>query len=375
MKLSSSIAVAVGLGLGFALSFAAPALATRNSSGTYTLPAGNPVVTGTTISSTTHNTTMSDVATEITDSLSRSGKGGMTAPLELADGTVSLPAVTFDSDPDNGLYRVSANTPGMTAGGTKIQEWTSTGGPSTTVSQAFIATDGGVVTVHGATNQTAWTVTGAGSGNGLTATGGATGSGCGCTAGGGNLHGLGAVGAGSGSGAIVVGGASAGAGITATGGATGGVGGVFANQTAASGGTRRDAVTLSNGDIDLSGVTDATSTTSISDRVTPSNVVKAWGKIATGTPHTVLDGFNLASVANDASNNGITVTIAADLANNDYAVVVGARDIFIPCYTASHAVGAFDILCAYQTAFTPTFADVDLNTVSAEISFIVVGKQ
>lgn len=45
----------------------------RNGSGTYSLPAGNPVVTGTTISSTVQNNTMSDVATALTQSISSTG--------------------------------------------------------------------------------------------------------------------------------------------------------------------------------------------------------------------------------------------------------------------------------------------------------------
>jgi hypothetical protein len=46
----------------------------RNGAGTYSLPAGNPVVTGTVISSTTQNTTMSDVATALTQSLAYDGQ-------------------------------------------------------------------------------------------------------------------------------------------------------------------------------------------------------------------------------------------------------------------------------------------------------------
>jgi len=42
----------------------------RNGSGTYTLPAGNPVVTGTTISSTWANNTLSDMAAAISVSIS-----------------------------------------------------------------------------------------------------------------------------------------------------------------------------------------------------------------------------------------------------------------------------------------------------------------
>jgi len=55
----------------------------RNGSGTYTLPAGNPVVTGTTISSTVQNNTMSDVATAITNSLAKDGQTTPTANLPM----------------------------------------------------------------------------------------------------------------------------------------------------------------------------------------------------------------------------------------------------------------------------------------------------
>lgn len=80
----------------------------RNASGTHSLPTGNPVVTGTAISSTVHNATLSDLSTEITDSLSRSGKGGMTAPLRCADGAVSAPAHSFTSETGTGLYRAGS---------------------------------------------------------------------------------------------------------------------------------------------------------------------------------------------------------------------------------------------------------------------------
>ena len=54
----------------------------RNGSGTYSLPAGNPVVTGTTISSTTHNNTMNDVASALTQSVSKDGQTVMTGSLD-----------------------------------------------------------------------------------------------------------------------------------------------------------------------------------------------------------------------------------------------------------------------------------------------------
>lgn len=80
----------------------------RNSSGTYTLPGGNPVVTGTVISSSWANTTLSDIANALTDSLSRSGQGGMTAPLALDDGTLALPGLTWGTEQNSGLYRAGA---------------------------------------------------------------------------------------------------------------------------------------------------------------------------------------------------------------------------------------------------------------------------
>ena len=55
----------------------------RNGSGTYSLVSGNPVVTGTTISSATHNTTMSDIATALTASLARDGQTTPSANLPM----------------------------------------------------------------------------------------------------------------------------------------------------------------------------------------------------------------------------------------------------------------------------------------------------
>ena len=55
----------------------------RNGSGTYTLPAGNPVVTGTTISSSWANTTLNDIAATLTDSVAADGQTPMTGNLDL----------------------------------------------------------------------------------------------------------------------------------------------------------------------------------------------------------------------------------------------------------------------------------------------------
>jgi len=55
----------------------------RNGSGVYSLPAGNPVVTQTTISSSWANNTMNDLAAALTDSVAADGQTPMTGNLDL----------------------------------------------------------------------------------------------------------------------------------------------------------------------------------------------------------------------------------------------------------------------------------------------------
>lgn len=99
----------------------------RNSSGTYALPAGNPVVTNTLIQSTWANTTLSDVSTAMTDSLDRNGRGAMLAPLKNVDGTAVAPALSFSSEGTLGIYRVSAGVLGFAAGGALVLSLSATG--------------------------------------------------------------------------------------------------------------------------------------------------------------------------------------------------------------------------------------------------------
>ena len=54
-----------------------------NGSGTYSLPAGNPVTTGTTISSTWANTTLSDLATALTNTICKDGQSTPTANIKM----------------------------------------------------------------------------------------------------------------------------------------------------------------------------------------------------------------------------------------------------------------------------------------------------
>jgi hypothetical protein len=68
----------------------------RNGSGTYNLPAGNPVVTGTTISSTWANTTLTDIANALTGSLAADGQTTATGNLNMGTNKI-----TNAGDPTN----------------------------------------------------------------------------------------------------------------------------------------------------------------------------------------------------------------------------------------------------------------------------------
>lgn len=98
----------------------------RNGSGVYTLPAGNPVTSGTLITVTWGNGTMSDLAAEMTNSLDRSGRGPMLAAFKSTDGTVAAPGISFNSEAGSGLYRVSGGVLGFSVGGVEVSRWNGT---------------------------------------------------------------------------------------------------------------------------------------------------------------------------------------------------------------------------------------------------------
>jgi hypothetical protein len=99
----------------------------RNSSGNYTLPAGNPVVPNTLIETTWANPTMSDLGSALTDSLDRFGRGGMLAVLKLVDGTGVQPALSFNSESTMGLYRTGAASLGVSVSGALVAAFTAAG--------------------------------------------------------------------------------------------------------------------------------------------------------------------------------------------------------------------------------------------------------
>jgi hypothetical protein len=299
--------------------------ASRNPSGTYSLPAGNPVVTGTTITSSWANTTLSDLGSEVTNSLDRNGKGGMLAALRGVDGSSSAPAFSWTSETGSGLYRAGSGDIRMQVSSTNVQKWSATTAtfPLAVAITGNATTAAGITATQSTSNGSAVTATGNGTGPGVTATGGTTGA-----------------------------------------------GGSFANGTAATGGTRRNAVALTNGDLSLDGVADATHTTSVKNALTPSNIIKAWGKLTTNGATPVFDAaFNVTSTS--CATNNVTVNVAQDFATANYVVMAGSGDFGNAwCNAAIVNAGSFQIECRYHDG-----TQINLCGVTASLNFIAIGVQ
>jgi len=88
----------------------------RNGSGVYSLPAGNPVVTGTTISSSWANTTLSDIATALTGSVAADGQTAMTGNLQMGNNKITGLAVATSSG-DALSYGQAATISALTVSG------------------------------------------------------------------------------------------------------------------------------------------------------------------------------------------------------------------------------------------------------------------
>jgi hypothetical protein len=99
-----------------------------NGSGTYSLPAGNPVVTGTAISSTTTNNTNSDIATALTNCMTRDGQSPPTANIPmggnkltgLASGTASGDALQYGQISELTNFVIAAATGDETGTGALV---------------------------------------------------------------------------------------------------------------------------------------------------------------------------------------------------------------------------------------------------------------
>jgi microcystin-dependent protein len=99
------------------------------------------------------NSDFSDIASAITDSLSRTGQGGMTAQLGLA-----LSGFNYTSDPDTGMSRTGANQQAVTVGGSNWTFTTTdlTAPDGTSLLTAFAPIPGEVRAFMGATAPAGW---------------------------------------------------------------------------------------------------------------------------------------------------------------------------------------------------------------------------
>jgi hypothetical protein len=87
----------------------------RNGSGTYSLPSGNPVVSGTTITSTWANTTLNDMANALTGSLASDGQTPLTGSLNAGGNQI-----TNAGDPTSAQAVATKNYVDVTIGATYL---------------------------------------------------------------------------------------------------------------------------------------------------------------------------------------------------------------------------------------------------------------
>jgi hypothetical protein len=117
----------------------------RNGSGVYTLPAGNPVVSGTVIATSWANNTMNDLAAAITDSVAADGQTPMTGSLNLnSNKIVNLATGTVATD---GINYAQFNTP--TFGGAVVCSSTLTVTGATALNGGLAVTGNTTVTGNG----------------------------------------------------------------------------------------------------------------------------------------------------------------------------------------------------------------------------------
>lgn len=84
-----------------------------NGSGSFTIL--NLFVPNTTILSASVNQNFTDIATGLSDCLTRDGQAGMTAIFKAVSGSVSAPGISFNNDATSGLYLSASGIPGFVA--------------------------------------------------------------------------------------------------------------------------------------------------------------------------------------------------------------------------------------------------------------------
>lgn len=365
----------------------------RNSSGTHSLP-NAPVVPDTAIEADWANTTMDDLSAEITDSLSRSGKGGMTAHMRGVDGSSAIPAYSFTNQTTLGPYRAGSGDYRIAFNGTDIAKFTTSEVRfynATKISSGGLTVDAGGVTVTagGATITAGGLSVVAG---GLTAAGSTPSNGT--VAGANTLSVADALSTTSGHSqpltttakALAVGntvrlnvrtnntGAVSGwdqvdLGLSydvdtsvAAGGSLylGKNGATLTSGTAASGGTPANALTLANGNLKLSG-TAPNKDVALSNTLTPANICKAWayftitGGNGLGNFTTTFgDGLGITSISRQ-NNTTIRVTFATAFAAATYSPVLDTQLV-----TTTKAV--------VKAGRTTTIMDIEIQTVSTGVA-------
>lgn len=119
----------------------------RNGSGTYSLPAGNPVITGTNITSNWANTTMSDIATALTGSVAADGQTPMTGALQMGNNKITGVANGTASTDVATVGQISnPNITGGSIDGTPIGNISPSTGKFTTLNASSGATLSGTCT-------------------------------------------------------------------------------------------------------------------------------------------------------------------------------------------------------------------------------------
>lgn len=111
-----------------------------NGSGTFVInSSGQPVVTGTVISSTAFNSLTADLGTGLSTTITKDGQTTTTAKIpfafglsaaaasNFAAGTVAAPGLYLSTDTGTGLYRIGANNDGFAVSGAKVLDIASTG--------------------------------------------------------------------------------------------------------------------------------------------------------------------------------------------------------------------------------------------------------
>lgn len=266
--------------------------------------------------------------------------GGATGNGITAQGGVTSGAGVVGTGTASGSVGVSGTGVGAGSGVTGQGGAT---GPGLTATGGASGAAGVVAT--GTVAQPGVSAQGGASGNGVTAAGGASGGtgvvGNGTASGatgvignGGSGNAIGVQGNGSGTaeGARFAGGASNGDGVRGTGGASNGIGvvgfgvgtgagGYFDGQGDGTGASDDAIVCIQN--IKMQGSNPA-KTTAFNNRLTPSNLTKAWAKCTSGGAGapTFSAGFNVASIAR-VDNATLLVTLAQAMADTNYVVCFG----------------------------------------------------